>query len=51
MSLDAVPISTQTAPTQYVEASNGARFAYRRFGTSELPLIFHNHFRGNMDWW
>lgn len=40
-----------TAPTQYVEA-NGIRFAYRRFGKGNgLPLVFTQHFLGNMDNW
>jgi pimeloyl-ACP methyl ester carboxylesterase len=42
---------TQTAPTQFVEAS-GIRFAYRRFGKSgSVPLVFNQHFTGTMDHW
>jgi pimeloyl-ACP methyl ester carboxylesterase len=38
-----------TVPTTYVEA-NGTRFAYRRFGaTSGVPLVFFQHFIGNLD--
>ena len=38
-----------TVPTQYVEAG-GIRFAYRRFGMPAMtPLVFLQHFRGNMD--
>jgi pimeloyl-ACP methyl ester carboxylesterase len=38
-----------TAPTEFVEAG-GIRFAYRRFGTaSAIPLVFVQHFRGNLD--
>ena len=38
-----------TVPTQFVEA-NGIRFAYRRFGaTSGVPLVFFQHFMGNLD--
>jgi pimeloyl-ACP methyl ester carboxylesterase len=38
-----------TVPTDYVEA-NGTRFAYRRFGaTSGVPLVFFQHFMGNLD--
>ncbi|MGX5857925.1 alpha/beta fold hydrolase [Dyadobacter jiangsuensis] len=44
-------IIQQTAPTLYVEA-NGTRYAYRRFGTpSAVPLVFLQHFVGNMDDW
>ena len=40
-----------TAPTQFVEA-NGIRFAYRRFGKQVgLPLVFNQHFSGNLDNW
>jgi pimeloyl-ACP methyl ester carboxylesterase len=38
-----------TAPTQYVDAG-GTRFAYRRFGNpAGVPLVFFQHFRGNLD--
>ena len=38
-----------TVPTEFVEA-NGIRFAYRRFGaTSGTPLVFIQHFMGNLD--
>src|SRR5258708_37442772 len=38
-----------TAPTQFVEA-NGIRFAFRRWGKgSGLPLVFNQHFTGNLD--
>jgi pimeloyl-ACP methyl ester carboxylesterase len=41
----------QTAPTQFVEA-NGIRFAYRRFGKAGgVPLVFHMHYLGTMDYW
>jgi pimeloyl-ACP methyl ester carboxylesterase len=40
-----------TAKTQYVEV-NGRTFAYRRFGSEDgTPLLFLQHFRGNMDSW
>src|SRR5216683_3222791 len=40
-----------TVPTQSVEA-NGIRFAYRRWGKrSGLPLVFNQHFTGNLDNW
>jgi pimeloyl-ACP methyl ester carboxylesterase len=41
----------QTAPTQFVEA-NDIRFAYRRFGKAgRVPLVFHMHYLGTMDYW
>jgi len=47
-------MSTHTAttvPNQFVEA-NGIRFAYRRLGKrSGLPLVFNQHFTGNLDNW
>jgi len=40
-----------TVPTQFVEA-NGIRFAYRRWGKrSGLPVVFNQHFIGNLDNW
>src|SRR6202521_5381370 len=40
-----------TVPTQFVEA-NGIRFAYRRWGKRwGLPLVFNQHFTGNLDNW
>jgi pimeloyl-ACP methyl ester carboxylesterase len=45
--------TTLTAtPIEHVEASNGITYAYRRFGTtSGTPLVFLQHFRGNIDNW
>lgn len=40
-----------TAPTQHIDA-NGITFAYRRFGKKEeVPLVFNQHFAGNLDSW
>jgi pimeloyl-ACP methyl ester carboxylesterase len=40
-----------TVPTQFVEA-NGIRFAYRRWGKKgNLPLVFNQHYTGNLDNW
>ena len=40
-----------TVPTQFVEAG-GIRFAYRRWGKKgHLPLVFNQHFTGNLDNW
>ncbi|KAL7904891.1 Alpha/Beta hydrolase protein [Trichoderma velutinum] len=42
----------QTAKTQYVEAPNGVKYAYRRIGaTTGTPLLFLGHFRSTMDHW
>lgn len=47
--------TAQTATTQFVEAKNGVRFAYRRISASEntktIPLVMHIHYRANMDLW
>jgi pimeloyl-ACP methyl ester carboxylesterase len=43
-----------TAPNLTIDAANGVAFAYRRFGnknTDAPPLLFLQHFRGNMDSW
>lgn len=40
-----------TTLTKYIEV-NGTRFAYRTFGKhGDIPLIFLQHFTGNMDDW
>ena len=42
----------ETAQTQYIKASNGITFAYRRFGVQEgIPLVMEIHYRANMDFW
>ena len=41
----------ETAQTRYLERG-GIRFAYRRFGRSSgTPLVFLQHFSGNIDGW
>jgi len=47
-------VSQLTASNLTVEAANGITYAYRRFGTSGgqwPPLVFLQHFRGNLDNW
>lgn len=45
-------VSAVTAPTEFVQAANGVRYAYRRFGKEGgVPLVLMQHFRGNMDNW
>lgn len=46
-------ITQYTAPNLFVEA-RGVRYAYRRYGNAgsgALPLLFLQHFRGNLDNW
>jgi pimeloyl-ACP methyl ester carboxylesterase len=44
--------TSQTAKTLYISASNGVRYAYRKFGKAEgVPLVMQNHYRSNMDYW
>jgi pimeloyl-ACP methyl ester carboxylesterase len=44
-------VSHQNAATQYIDAA-GTRLAYRRFGKAGgVPLVFFQHFVGNMDGW
>jgi hypothetical protein len=41
----------QTAPTRFIDA-DGTCLAYRRFGKhAGLPLVFLQHFAGNLDNW
>lgn len=45
------PATHETASNRFVEAA-GIRYAYRRFGPhSEIPILFLQHFRGNLDNW
>lgn len=53
-STQTVALSQLTAPNITVEAANGISYAYRRFGSSDdrwPPLLFLQHFRGNLDNW
>jgi pimeloyl-ACP methyl ester carboxylesterase len=34
-----------------IEAANGTTFAYRDIGSSEVPLVLFQHFRGNLENW
>src|SRR5690349_8853172 len=46
--------SASTAPNLHIEAANGVTYRYRRFGKtspSSVPLVFLQHFRGNLDSW
>jgi pimeloyl-ACP methyl ester carboxylesterase len=50
----AVKPSNLTAPNLSIEAANGVTFAYRRFGNTDTaapPLVFFQHYRGNLDNW
>jgi pimeloyl-ACP methyl ester carboxylesterase len=55
MSTTSIETTTQlTAPNLTVPAANGVSYAYRRFGdtTRDMPpLLFLQHFRGNLDNW
>ncbi|WP_343617087.1 alpha/beta hydrolase [Novosphingobium sp.] len=52
MSLTITQHTTVTVPTQFVEAANGIRYAYRRFGdASGVPLVLLPRFRGDLDSW
>ena len=37
--------------TESVSAENGIEYAYRDVGAGEFPLVFLQHFRGNLDNW
>jgi pimeloyl-ACP methyl ester carboxylesterase len=39
------------AENRQVEAANGITFAYRDVGSSEVPLVLFQHFRGNLENW
>jgi pimeloyl-ACP methyl ester carboxylesterase len=43
--------SYSALPTNKITASNGIEYAYREVGTSTVPLVLLQHFRGNLDNW
>lgn len=44
--------TTATTPTSFVEAANGVRYAYRRYGVERgIPLVLLPRFRGDLDAW
>jgi len=52
--IEAPAIGQLTAPNLTATARNSISFAYRRFGNAESsapPLLFLQHFRGNLDNW
>ncbi|PVX28773.1 alpha/beta fold hydrolase [Sphingomonas pokkalii] len=49
---DASADTTLTALTRFLEAANGVRYAYRRFGKpGGTPLVLLPRFRGDLDTW
>ncbi len=39
-----------TVPTQFITASNGIKFAYRKLGEKkDIPIIYFNHLTANLD--
>src|SRR5215831_10281114 len=43
--------SYSALPTNKITARNGIEYAYREVGTSSVPLVLLQHFRGNLDNW
>ena len=37
--------------TKKIDAANGISYAYRELGSSEIPLVCFQHFRGNLENW
>ena len=45
-------MSQYSTPNLTLEAPNGSRYAYRRYGRAgTVPVVFFQHFRGNLDNW
>jgi pimeloyl-ACP methyl ester carboxylesterase len=45
-------MSQYSTPNRTVDAANGTTYAYRRYGKAgTVPLVFFQHFRGNLDNW
>jgi pimeloyl-ACP methyl ester carboxylesterase len=45
-------MSQYSTPNRTLDAANGTTYAYRRYGKAgTVPLVFFQHFRGNLDNW
>lgn len=44
-------LSYGTAPNGIIHADNGIDYAYREIGSSTVPLVLLQHFRGNLENW
>src|SRR6478672_13105594 len=44
-------LSYGTAPHKAIHADNGIDYAYREIGSSTVPLVLLQHFRGNLENW
>jgi pimeloyl-ACP methyl ester carboxylesterase len=44
-------VTAAEATSQFVSAGNGIDYAYRDLGSSDVPLVLLQHFRGNLDNW
>jgi pimeloyl-ACP methyl ester carboxylesterase len=44
-------LSYGSAPTQLIRAGNGIDYAHREIGSSTVPLVLLQHFRGNLENW
>jgi pimeloyl-ACP methyl ester carboxylesterase len=44
-------LSYDAAANQVTHADNGIDYGYREIGTSTVPLVLLQHFRGNLDYW
>jgi pimeloyl-ACP methyl ester carboxylesterase len=51
MSTNTVVDSYVNAENRRIEAADGTTFAYRDIGSSEVPLVLFQHFRGNLENW
>jgi pimeloyl-ACP methyl ester carboxylesterase len=51
MSSNTAVDSYLNAENRRIEAANGITFAYRDVGSSDVPLVLFQHFRGNLENW
>src|SRR5262245_46543018 len=45
------PVGYAGVPTRHVAAGNAIEYAYRDLGSSDVPLVLLQPFRGNLDNW
>ncbi len=51
MSASATPGGYLAAENKSVDAANGIGYAYRDLGSSDVPVVLFQHFRGNLENW
>jgi hypothetical protein len=51
MSVSATTRRYLAAENKNIDAANGISYAYRDLGSSDVPVVLFQHFRGNLENW